>query len=56
MMGLVEEIGGMGSATMTELQGSQGAEKHTVLILRQVYLIICFPHSRRKKIESITIV
>ena len=42
VMSPVGEIGNVGSAIMTELQGAQEAEYHTVLILRRVYLIIWF--------------
>lgn len=38
----VGETGDVGSAIMTELQGAQGAEYHTVLIPRRVYLILWF--------------
>lgn len=41
-MSPVGETGDVGSAIMTELQGAQGAEYHTVLIPRRVYLILWF--------------
>lgn len=51
-MGLVEEKGGERSAVVTELKCAEGAENHKVFTPRKVYLIICFPRSKRKKIES----
>ena len=49
-MGLVEEMGGVRGAIITELKSAEGTENHNVFTPRKMYSMISFPHSKGKTI------